>query len=61
MESERMVQEIETKAKETATARGTDIVITAMQRSLPSLMNQHTTSTVTLPSEEIKANRIDLE
>ena len=61
MESERMVQEIETEAKATATAKGNDIVITAMQRSLPTLMHQHTTSTVTLPSEEIKGKIIGKE
>ena len=60
-ENARMLQELEKSAKDTAEAKGTDILITAMQRALPMQMHQHTTSTVQLPSEEIKGKIIGKE
>ncbi len=61
LESARLIQSIEDNARESAKARATEILVTAMQRNLPLEINMHSTNIIHLPNEEIKGKIIGKE
>ncbi len=61
VESQRCIQKMEEKIRQTAKQKSIDILITTMQRYLTEQITQHSSSVIHLPSEDIKGRIIGKE